>query len=158
FGQDDFSCAPVSRGAADAYQAALNWLLANNQRHLRLSYNSVVVFWSKGHGGLVDLFSDAIMGGNPDSIRALYGSAWKGSRIQIEDTSPFYALVLSGAKGRATVRGWNETTLGTVVGNVRRYFEDIDITRKESEPRPLLGNQRFPGMLNLLALQNKEEN
>ena len=158
YGQDVFSCATVSRHAADAYQAALNRLLSDDRRHAKLSYNSVAVFWSKGGEELIDLFSDAVMKGNPDSIRALYGSAWKGSPIQIDDTSPFYSLTLSGAKGRGTVRGWNETTLGAVTKNLRRYFEDIDIARKEDEPRPLLGNQRFPGMLNLLASQNKEEN
>jgi hypothetical protein len=44
YGLDWFGCAPVSRDAADAYEKALNWLLANERRSARLSHNSVVVY------------------------------------------------------------------------------------------------------------------
>ena len=131
YGLEDIGCAPVSQRAADAYEKALNSLLANELRHSKLSHDAVVVFWSKGDGALVDLFSDAVNEGNPDSIRALYGSAWKGSQIRLDDDdlSPFYALTLSGAIGRGTVRGWHETTLGAVLKNLRHYFDDLDIVR-----------------------------
>ena len=70
---------------------------------MSLSHDAVVVFWSKGDAGLVDLFSDAVASGNPDSIRALYESTWKGTPIRLDDLSPFYSLTLSGAIGCGTV-------------------------------------------------------
>src|SRR5205807_718614 len=94
YGLDGIGCAPVSQEAADAYEKALNRLLSDSRRKVSLSHNAVAVFWSKGDAGLVDLFSDAVASGNPDSIRALYGSAWKGSPIRLDDLSPFYCLTL----------------------------------------------------------------
>ena len=96
----EIACAPVAPNAADAYEKALNYLPADDRRSCRLAHNAVVVFWSVGDAGLVDLFSDAIASGNPDSIRALYESTWKGSPIHLDDLSPFYSLTLSGAIGR----------------------------------------------------------
>ncbi len=155
YGQDGFGCAPVAPNAADAYEKALNRLLANDRRSCRLAHNAVVVFWSKGDAGLVDLFSDAVASGNPDSIRALYESTWKGSPIRLDDLSPFYSLTLSGAIGRGTVRGWHETTLGAVLRNLAQYFHDLEIVRRpdeEGRPRPLLG------LLRQLAVQGDLEN
>ena len=155
YGLDEIGCAPVSQEAADAYEKALNRLLADPRRKVSLSHNAVVVFWSKGDAGLVDLFSDAIASGNPDSIRALYDSTWKGTPIHLDDLSPFYSLTLSGAIGRGTVRGWHETTLGAVLSNLRQYFHDLEIVRRqddEGKPRPLLV------LLRQLAIQGDLEN
>jgi CRISPR-associated protein Csd1 len=152
---EGFGCAPVSQNAADAYEKALNRLLADERRVTRLSHNSVVVFWSKGDGGLVDLFSDSVSSGDPEAIRALYGSTWKGAEIRLDDASPFYCLTLSGAIGRGTVRAWSETTLGAVMRNFRDYFADLRIARRpddEGRPRPLLG------LLRQLAAQGDMEN
>jgi CRISPR-associated protein Csd1 len=155
YGLNQIGCAPVSREAADAYEKALNRLLADPRRKVTLAHNAVVVFWSKGDAGLVDLFADAVTSGNPDAIRALYQSAWKGSPIQLEDLSPFYSLTLSGAIGRGTVRGWHETTLGAVLRNLGQYFHDLEIIRRpddEGKPRPLLA------LLRQLAVQGDLEN
>jgi CRISPR-associated protein Csd1 len=157
YGLEEFGCAPVSQRSADAYEKALNSLLANDLRHARLSFGSVVVFWSKGDAALVDLFSDAITEGNPDSIRALFGSPWRGGEIRLADgdVSPFYALTLSGAIGRGTVRAWHETTLGAVLTNLRHYFADLEVVRPPQDsgrPRPLLG------LLRQLAVQGDLEN
>jgi CRISPR-associated protein Csd1 len=152
---EEIGCAPVSREAADAYEKALNRLLSDPRRKVSLTHNAVVVFWSKGDAALVDLFSDAIAVGNPDSIRALYESTWKGSPIQLDDVSPFYSLTLSGAIGRGTVRGWHETTLGAVLRSLRQYFHDLEIVRRQDEegrPRPLLA------LLRQLAVQGDLEN
>jgi CRISPR-associated protein Csd1 len=155
YGLDEIGCAPVSQEAADAYEKALNRLLLDPRRKVSLSHNAVVVFWSKGDSALVDLFADAVASGNPDSIRALYESTWKGSPIHLDDLSPFYSLTLSGAIGRGTVRGWHETTLGAVLRNLRQYFHDLEIVRKpddEGKPRPLLV------LLRQLAVQGDLEN
>ena len=155
YGLDGFGCAPVSQNAADSYEKALNRLLSDQRRSTRLSHDSIVVFWSKGDGGLVDLFADSVSTGDPEAIRALYGSAWKGSQIHLDDPSPFFCLTLSGAIGRGTVRAWNETTLGAVMRNLREYFADLNIARPphdEGKPKPLLL------LLRQLAAQGDMEN
>jgi CRISPR-associated protein Csd1 len=155
YGLDGIGCAPVSQEAADAYEKALNRLLANPRRKVTLAHNTAVVFWSRGDPSLVDLFADAVADGNPDAVRALYESAWKGTPIHLDDLSPFYSLTLAGAIGRGTVRGWHETTLGAVLRNVRQYFQDLEIVRRpdeEGRPRPLLA------LLRQLAVHGELEN
>lgn len=157
YGLDEIGCAPVSQGAADSYEKALNWLLANERRSARLSHNSVVVFWAEGADEVVDLLSDAITGGNPEAIGALYGSPWKGRQVRLDeqDTRGLYSLTLSGAIGRGTVRSWSEVPLGRALKNVGDYFEDLRVVRPaadEGRPRPLLGQLRQ------MAVQGELEN
>jgi CRISPR-associated protein Csd1 len=163
YGLGDIGCVPISPQAADAYQSALNRLLADGypdphtqggklpNRNARLSDSAIVVFWSK-KDAIVDLFADAIAHGEPAHVEAIFKATWKGKSISLEDPSAFYALTLSGAQGRGTVRGWHETTLGAVIKNIQMYFNDLEITRDESKPRPLLS------LLRQMAVLGKVDN
>jgi CRISPR-associated protein Csd1 len=158
--------AVVSRVAADAYEKALNRLLADGypsptdgtpmpRRNFQVSDDTVVVFWSKGDPAAVDLFSDAVGTGEPEAVRAVYNSVWKGKSLDLGDPSAFYTLTLTGGQGRGTVRGWHETTLGAALKNLKQYFADLDIIRPpndEGKPRPLLG------LIRQLAVQGKLDN
>ena len=156
--------AAVSQPAADAYEKALNRLLADGypdpvdgtpmaRRNARLADDTVVVFWSKGDPAAVDLFADAVGQADPAAVEALFSATYKGSPIDLADDRAFYALTLTGGQGRGTVRGWHETTLGDVLRNVRQYFLDIDIAgRDPGRPRPLLG------LVACLGVRNKLDN
>jgi CRISPR-associated protein Csd1 len=159
YGLEEMGCAAVSQEAADAYQAALNRLLSDGYPHpteqggklpvrnVKLSDNTVVVFWSK-HDEMVDLFSDAVNAGNPDAVEALFKSTWKGQPIDLRDLAAFYALTLSGAQGRGTVRGWHESTLGAVLAHVKTYFRQLEIVRPDpGKPMPLLALLRQTSVL-----------
>lgn len=156
--------AAVSQEAADAYEKALNRLLADGypdpltgapmpRRNVRLTDDTAVVFWSKGNSAAVDLFADSLGQGEPAAVEALYRATWKGQPVNLDDPAAFYALTLSGAQGRATVRGWQEERLGEVLRHVRQYFDDIEIAgRDQGWPRPLLG------MVASLGVRNKLDN
>src|SRR5262249_26619764 len=166
YGLGDVGCAIVSSEAADAYEKALNRLLADGypnptdgtpmpRRNVVLADDTVVVFWSKGDPAAVDLFSDAVGTGGPSAVEAVYQSSWKGRLFDLSDPSAFYVLTLTGGQGRGTVRGWHETTLGAVLTNLKRYFLELDIVRPpqdEGKPRPLLG------LLRQLAVRGKLDN
>jgi CRISPR-associated protein Csd1 len=167
YGLEDVGCATVSPEAADAYEKALNRLLAVAYpdpkvmggilplRHFRLSDNTVVAYWSKGGSEEQNLFAAALSGGEPEAVEALFKAPWKGRRVNLRDPAPFYALTLSGGQGRGTVRGWLETTLGVALSNVKTYFEDLEIVRPAADagkPRPLLG------LLRQVAVQGKLDN
>lgn len=158
--------APVSRTAAEAYTEAMARLLddayphptevgvALPPRNVKLSADTVVLFWSKGPDELVNHVAGAVREGHPAQVRALFASTWNGRPYPLDDVSPFYALTLTGGQGRGTVRGWHETTLGQVLRNVRQYFDDIDIVRPPQDagkPRPLLG------LLKSIGLRKKED-
>lgn len=130
--------APVSRSAAEAYTTALNRLLAWSYpspedgsplplRNIKFSDNTVVLYWSRESSEFTDLFSDAIEA-DPEAVGAIYHSAWKGRPVSLDDPTAFYALTLSGAPGRATIRGWFESTVRDVVHNVKQHFQDLKIT------------------------------
>jgi CRISPR-associated protein Csd1 len=152
YGLEEVGCAPVSQEAADAYESALNHLLADERRCAKVSGNCAVVYWSRGDA---EFISATMNEGDPEKIRELMASTWKGQQIHLDDVTPFYALAISGAQGRGTVRGWHETTLGVVLANLKEWFEDIEIIRSEKDQgraRPLLV------LLRQLAAQGDLEN
>jgi len=162
--------APISRHAAEACGTALNRLLAARPqnaakeslpvRSYRLSANTVVCFWSaeKKSKDFLDGFF-GLLEANPDEVKALYHSVWKGKPVAIDDTSAFYALTLSGSQGRAIVRGWFESTVSEVVENLARHFADLDIVRNTPKPknRDLPPNLPLRALLRSLAPQGKDD-
>jgi CRISPR-associated protein Csd1 len=136
--------AHISRAAAEACSTALNRLLhpafpdshperagqTLASRHLRLSADTAVCFWGRTPAG-DDLASSLIglMEANPDQVRELYRSLWKGVEVEIEDPAAFYALTLSGSQGRLILRDWLETHVHDVAANLASHFRDLAIVR-----------------------------
>ncbi|MDI7260516.1 MAG: type I-C CRISPR-associated protein Cas8c/Csd1 [Thermodesulfobacteriota bacterium] len=131
------SCVPISPKIADGYGKALERLLSPAypspidgspmpKRNVRLSNDTIVVYWSKEESEFLNFFSDAVEA-NPEAVEAVYESAWKGRHVPLDNPTAFYALTLSGAQGRATIRGWFESTVKDVAANVRQHFEDLKI-------------------------------
>ena len=140
--------APMSREAAEACSTALNRLLhpafpnpaepgqTLPSRHLRLSADSAVCFWAstdQGDGLAAQLA--ALFDANPDEVRELYRSIWKGEPLKIEDPSLFYALTLSGTQGRAILRDWFEENVGRVAQSLACHFADLTIVRNTPPPK-----------------------
>jgi CRISPR-associated protein Csd1 len=147
--------APVSRAAAEACATALNRLLdpaypdpanpdqALPERHLRLSADTAVCYWAADESG--DAFCDVLGGllqANPERVAELYRSIWRGRHAGVRDETAFYALTLTGQRGRIIVRDWFESTVAEVGRNLAAYFADLDIVRNargkdEAEDAPL---------------------
>jgi CRISPR-associated protein Csd1 len=135
--------APISRAAAEASATALARLLDTAypdplqpgvtlpRRNLRVSDDTVVCFWAAQPNGdsFCDAFTDLIEASKPDEVAEMYRSIWRGKSSLPEDESAFYALVISGAKGRAAVRDWIESTIWRVSANLARHFGDLEIVR-----------------------------
>jgi CRISPR-associated protein Csd1 len=135
--------AVVSREAAEAVATALNRLLdprpmdprhpgqTLKTRHLRLSADSAVVFWSGADDAdaFVDFLSDTLSLRDPEQVPEMYRSIWRGRSAQVTDASAFYAMTLSGSQGRLIVRDWMEATVADVAANLARHFDDIAVVR-----------------------------
>lgn len=132
------SCVPISPKIADGYGKALERLLSfaypspidgtpMPKRNFRFSDDTAVVYWSKEDNEFVDFFSDAVEQADPTAVQALYDSTWKGKHVKLDNPTAFYALTISGAQGRATIRGWFESTVRDVAVNVRQHFEDLKV-------------------------------
>ena len=165
--------APVSRIAAEACATALNRLLdpaspdpvnlgqTLPKRHLRLSSDTVVTYWAPNttHSDLIDVFS-GLLEANPEVVGEMYKSVWAGELHSIKDPSTFYALTLTGTQGRAIVRDWLQTSVGEMLDNLARYFNDIAIVRNTPKPKNNDLPPRLPlnHLLSSLAVQGKSEN
>ena len=158
--------APVCRPCADAYGTALNRLFHPQypapdgqtlpRRTFRLSDDTAVIYWASGAGEhrFVDEFGDIDF---VDAARAgaLFEAVHVGKDALMKNTAPFFALIVTGGQGRATLRGYYQSTIGGVAAHLRDYFADIEIVRRfENSPK-------FPALSWLarsLAAQGKFEN
>src|ERR1039458_10140107 len=96
-----------------------------------------------------DLFAAIFESPDPASVQALLDSPWKGRDMPALSTR-FYCLLISGAQGRATLRGVHSALLADVEANVREYFACI--APYSATPLPLYV------LLRSLAVQRKPEN
>ena len=153
--------APVCRDCADAYTTALNRLLSDRypdprhegatlpRRFVPLSRDTTAVFWADEEVEVLDLFTSFFDAPRVESVRALLEAAHKGNWSG-SVSNRFYCLILSGAQGRAILRGMHTGMVAQVEQNVGRYFESIDIG--SDQPLPLYMLMRS------LVLQGKLEN
>lgn len=170
--------APISRDAAEAAATALNRLLHPNypspdpehageslpRRHSRLSDDTVVCFWAaaKSADSWLDRLRDLLESEEGQEterllrdearLADLFTSPAAGARVAASQPRAFYALVLSGAQGRAVVRDWIESTVAEVDENIRQHFEDIRIVanarrKGDSNPHVWLPQRRLIGVL-----------
>ncbi|MEX2583658.1 MAG: type I-C CRISPR-associated protein Cas8c/Csd1 [Gemmatimonadota bacterium] len=142
--------APLSRGAAEAAATALNRLLHQAypdpridsrgsplpRRNLLLGAGTVLCYWAPDAepGGLVDAFA-GLLQADPEQVPEALRCIWTGKSPHIDDAAHFYALVLSGAQGRAMIRDWLESSVSRIAENLARYFEDLDIVRNTPKPK-----------------------
>jgi CRISPR-associated protein Csd1 len=156
--------APVCQGCAEAYGTALERLFhpqytapggtVLGRRSFRLSDDTAVVCWASGDHTFPDEFG-GIDFADPAKAEALFESVHSGRGVSLEDATPFHALIVTGGQGRATLRGYHQTTVGVVASNLLSFFADIEIIpRFPKSPRwPPLS-----WLVRSLAAQGKFEN
>lgn len=136
YGQAGNASAPIGRDASEAIGNALNRLLSRtpakpdgtllNKRHVRLSVDTVALFWADGTTEL-DWFNQ--FAEDPDAVEALLLAPHAGRKPAIEDPSAFHMLILSGAQGRTMVRAYGCRATSSVAQEVRRYLAQVRILR-----------------------------
>ena len=155
--------APISHRAAESCATALSRLLnpaylmesgqVLPQRSLRLGADTVVCYWPAKESG--EEFASAFGGlleANPEVVREMYQSIWRGKLPEIEDKSAFYALTVTcPEKGRVIVRDWFESTVAVVAFHLAAHFEDLDNVHHPRLKRETLPSQ-FPASLLIRSL------
>jgi CRISPR-associated protein Csd1 len=155
--------APVCRDCADAYTTALSRLLSDRypdprhdgatlpRRFVRLSTDTTAVFWSDEEASVLDLLTNFFEAPRAEAVTALFESAYKG-HAPAAVSNRFYCLILTGAQGRAIVRGMHTGTVAQVEANIRSYFRSVDIGSEQPLPlRPLMQSLVLQGKLENLA-------
>jgi CRISPR-associated protein Csd1 len=130
FGLKQSANAAVSEDAAAAYRAALNDLLEESS--IRLA-GAKVVYWFKEDVPQEDdpypwlEESEEQQERNALSLaKELLDSIKAGRRVDLA-TNFYYAITLSGAKGRVMVRDWMEGQFEELVTNLCSWFNDLEI-------------------------------
>ena len=91
--------------------------------------DATFIFWTRD-----DIQFDALSyldDPDPAQVQSLIDSVRRGRESDLKDETAFYAAALSASGGRAVVRDWIDTTVGTVSTNVARWFE----LQKIADPR-----------------------
>ena len=178
YGRKQSMNAPVSTIAAFRYTSALNALLDGPKRskHGITLGETTVVFWTDRPSAAEDVFARFALGEIDDRDEAAAREAQDESlRQKLDaflsalrrgreayaglgddpDATSFYLLGLSPNAARVVVRFFHRSTLGDLLTNLRRHFEDIRI-----EPQPSRGKRRadpeFPALWLLLSQSARE--
>ena len=133
--------APTCLECGEAFTRAANALLAGEETSLSVG-GTTFIFWTRQSVGF-DI-GTLLRRPDPEQVRALLDSVRRGQVASIGNDTEFYAASFSGSGGRAVVRDWIDTTVGSVKESVGRWFDlqlivdprDEDPTGV-AEPRPL---------------------
>ena len=142
YGQEQNRNAPVSKSAAFAYTAALNYLIADREHASRIG-DTTVLFWAKGgQPAFQDFFSACAFGG-PSPYDAgelasmlehlLQGDAVKYDEALLDPDTDFYILGLSPNAARLSVRFFLHNTFGGFLKNVQRHHDRLKIVRPAND-------------------------
>jgi CRISPR-associated protein Csd1 len=137
--------APVCRGCMVAYVNALRRCLDDKfprreggtfpQQSVRLNKDTTALYWddqsSEISGALWWLNND-----DPSVVKHIIESAWRGERPAFPEAR-FFCLILSGAEGRAVVRGMHTSRVDKVSKYVESYFDCIEPASRGGRPAPI---------------------
>jgi len=166
-GLDGNDNAPVCARCAEAYTTALNRLFhpaypkpggmvgeVLPRRSFPLSADTTVIYWAAGDSKVIDEFDDLAYA-DESKADALFHSVHAGAEVFLDDATAFHALIVSGGQGRATLRGYHQSTVGDAARALRRYFQDVDIVpRFPQAPKRLA----LRALIRCLAPRGKDEN
>lgn len=161
FGLERNENAPVCRNCTDGYTTALNRLLSDRypdpknpgiplgKQFVRLSPDTTAVFWSSEPSEVLNLFADYFEAPTEETVRELFEAPYKG-RMPLSPSNRFYCLILTGAQGRAILRGMHTGTVAEAEENIRGWFSSVDVG--SGQPLPLWR------LMSSIVLQGKREN
>lgn len=155
---------PISEEAAFAYCNALNWLLANRERRFRLG-DATTVFWTDAPTPAEQLMPWMISGNTPQDPATLariqniiqrLASGTIGADELGNSETPYYILGLSPNASRLSIRFWNTSTLGDLLVNLKKHFEDLRIVRQWDETNSKNPDPLAPTVFQLLRQTSRD--
>jgi CRISPR-associated protein Csd1 len=135
---------PSSESAVSGYASALDWLLSQNQkeRHFRL-VDTTAVYWTE-EPTPSEIKIPWMIAGVPQAednstkqgIESILKKIATGTLDQTElgdSKVHFYTLGLALNQGRLSVRFCHSGTLGELISNLKKHFDQLSIVRKWDE-------------------------
>lgn len=151
----------VCERGATAYVAAFNQLVQHNAETLA---GARVIFWFDQDVAPEDHMLRALLGGSVfaeegkdidahQRARELLTAIRTGKRPDLADNR-YFAMTVSGNRGRAVVRDWMEGSFEELVANVDAWFDDLSIVRADGSG--LAPTPKFLGVLGSTVRDLKE--
>lgn len=142
YGREQNLNAPVSKQAAFAYTAALNYLIADREHTFRIG-DTTVLFWAKdGRSAYQNLFLGAMTGEAPSytagDIAGTIKSLLKGDPVCYDETQldrniDFYILGIAPNAARLSVRLFLHNTFGGFLRNAQAHQERLELVRPAND-------------------------
>jgi CRISPR-associated protein Csd1 len=144
--------APTCEACGERFGNALNELLRRKDTHYILS-SLAYIFWVRdpaaGNLPMLDILNAV-----PEHVKNLLRSVRRGTAesTYLDDTA-FYAATLSASGARVVLRDWIETSVGTVLDHLVRYFKLQEIQDTTGE----LCHFSLPSLINATINRDSQE-
>lgn len=142
YGREQSLNAPMSKYAAFAYTAALNYMLADRE-HLNRTGDTTVLFWARsGEPAFQDFFA-AMAFDQPScydagDLAGMLKNLLAGNSVQYDETlldphMDFYILGLAPNAARLSVRFFLRNSFGAFLENIQRHHQRLEIVRPAND-------------------------
>lgn len=146
YGKEQSYNAPVGVYAEFAYTTALNYLLS--QREYRFPFgDSMIVFWAESgeeiyQSTFLDYLNPKV--DNQDEMKKVFGNLEHRLRVDLDDIQlnfeqNFYILCLAPNAARLSVRFFYQNTFGSILQNLRKHYQRMEIVKPSWEGEEYLG-------------------
>jgi CRISPR-associated protein Csd1 len=119
----------VRRCLSDRYPRPDDPEMSFPKQSVWLAGNTSAIFWADAPSGVVSGL--AHLGDGPAEVKAALESPWTGKSSGTIEHQQFHCIIVTGARGRAILRGIHTCTLGELIANLKTYFECLAV------PHPL---------------------
>lgn len=124
----DASYTNISVRAAIAYCNALNYLLENDNHHIRLGPVAICV-WTKEIPEAPQQLKFLLNKAYPESVRAFLNAPFSGiADREVLRKERLYTVALTGNAGRVVVCHWLDQTLDDATTHLKRWWNDLWVT------------------------------
>lgn len=146
YGKEQSYNAPVGKYAAFAYTTALNYLLSQREYTFQLG-DTMMVFWAENGDKIYrDAFCWSI-DPQPDNQEVMKGifDALKEHRavavddIELDTNQRFFIMGLAPNAARLSVRFFYQDCFGSILSNIAKHYERMEIVKPSWEERKYLG-------------------
>ena len=146
YGKEQSYNAPVGKYAAFAYTTALNYLLSQREYTFQLG-DTMMVFWAENGD---KIYQDAFcwsIDPQPDNQEVMKGifDALKEHRavavddIELDTNQRFFIMGLAPNAARLSVRFFYQDCFGSILSNIAKHYERMEIVKPSWEERKYLG-------------------
>ena len=151
YGKRQGENAPISKEASDAYNVALDVLLAKESRNRLVVGNRTYVFWASNTDEASKATEDALSvllgivqpdNSNPDygveKVRKAFDSVFSGV-IKTDLDNRFFILGLAPNAARVAVSFWAEMPLKNFAEFLLKFLDDMEVVKKKKKKYPYKG-------------------